>query len=105
MNLERQEAFFTAQVGLREEAQGQQNGENGPLPPRRGPKGVLSQSLPLGLPTATCPLTERQKCEPVPGHGELIEAGQLAEVARHTPQPVPVHGEVLQRKAQVKPLG
>lgn len=53
----------------------------------------------------TATLTKWQKCKTVSSHGELVEAGQLAEMARHTPQPVAVHSEVLQRKAQVKPLG
>lgn len=50
-------------------------------------------------------LTKWQKCKAVSSHGELVEAGQLAEVARNMAEVVAVSGEVLQRKAQVQPLG
>lgn len=59
----------------------------------------------FGVSTETRPLTERQKRKTVSRHGQLVEAGQLAEVAGHAPQAVSVRSEVLQRKAQVKPLG
>lgn len=43
----------------------------------------------------TATLTKWQKCKTVSSHGELVEAGQLAEMARHTPQAIAVHSEVL----------
>lgn len=49
-------------------------------------------------------LTERQKGEPVGGHGELVEAVEQAELPGNVAQQVVVGGQILQGNTAVQPI-